>query len=73
MPKPTDITDSLYKSRKLRQWRSTRVRSEAPVKIETTSLQMRRLAFSSFSFAVTMTLIIAVCGQLLIISLFHWF
>ncbi len=73
MSKPTDITDSLYKSRKLRQWRSTRMGSVTPVETATANLQMRRLAFSSFSFAVTMTLIIAVCGQLLIMSLFHWF
>ncbi len=72
MSKPSDITGSLYKSRKLRQWRSTGLRPEDPGKVATKSVQMRRLAFSSFSFAVTMTLIIAVFGQLLIMSLFQW-
>ncbi len=72
MPRPTDITDALYQSRKLRRRRSVKVQSETQVRNPTTQVQMRRLTFSSFSFAVGLTLIIVLCGQLLIMSLFNW-
>lgn len=57
MSKPNGITGSQRKG---------------PASIPTAGVQMRRLASSPFCTAVTVTLILALCGQLLIISLFHW-
>ncbi len=72
MPQPRDITGSIYKSKKLKSGPSTRKLVVESSEDSASPLGLRRLGFSSFSFAVGLLLVIAVLGQLVLMSLFHW-
>ena len=72
MPQPRDLTDSIYKSRKLKSTTSVKPGPMGPAHPVESRIHFRRLGFSVFSFAVALLLFIAILGQFVLMGLFRW-
>ena len=73
MPQPRDLTGSIYKSKKLKSIASVPKPPAQMRSLFKTDPNMRRLRFSTFSFAVGLLICIAVLGQFALMTLFYWF
>jgi hypothetical protein len=68
MPQPRDLTGSIYKSKNLKH----RSIDQKMLPEDDSRLRIRNLKFSTFSFSVGLIVVIAVLGQLFLMSLFNW-
>lgn len=72
MPQPRDITGAIYKRKK---FQSRKLRQRMPVPEAAPQVpahRLRRIRFSTFSFAMGLLITIAVIGQFALMSLFSW-
>ena len=72
MPQPRDLTASIYKSKKFQTGDiAYRLSNFGPVG-GLSSLRLRRVRFSTFSFAMGLVIAITLAGQVALMSLFAW-
>ena len=72
MPQPRDLTGSIYKSKKLKSTASVQKVQPQVSPGAKAAYGLRRLRFSTFSFSVSLLILIAILGQFALMTLFRW-